>query len=59
MKVYTLSEDQQWDNQGAGHVIQLHGAAEVHAPSSQGLTKRGPLEKGLANHLSIPALRTP
>ena len=28
-------------------------------PASQGLTKRGPLEKGMANHFSILALRTP
>ena len=53
MKVYTLNEDQQWDNQGAGHVVQLRGATEGHALASKGLTKRGPLEKEMANHFSI------
>ena len=50
--VITLNEDQQWDNQ-------LRGAAEGHVPASQGLTKHGPLEKGIANHFIILALRTP
>ena len=53
-----LNEDQQWVNQGAGHVLQLHGVAEGHVPASQGLTKCGPLEKGMANHFSILVLRT-
>ena len=50
---------------GLGHlsdparVVQLHAAAEGHVPASQGLTKRGPLEKGTANHVSILALRAP
>ena len=57
-KVYMLNEDQQWVNQGAGHVLQLHGVAEGHVPASQGLTKCGPLEKGMANHFSILVLRT-
>ena len=52
-------EDQQWYNQGAGHVLQLRGAVEGPVPASQGLTKGGPLEKGIANHFSILALRTP
>ena len=30
-----------------------------HVPSGQGLTKLGPLEKGMANHFSILALRIP
>ena len=51
-------EDQQWDNQGVGHVLQLRGAVEGHVPASQGLTKSGPLEKGITNHFSILALRT-
>ena len=59
VKVYTFNEDQQWDNQGARHLIQLCGVAEGHVSASQGLTKRGPLEKGMANHFSILALRTP
>ena len=59
VKVYTLNKDQQWDNQGARHIIQLCGAAEGHVPASQGLTKCGPLENGIANHLKIPTLRTP
>ena len=28
VKVYTLKEDQQWDNQGSRHVIRLCGATE-------------------------------
>ena len=40
-----LSEDQQYVNQGTGHVLQLHGVVEGHVPASQGLTKCGPLEK--------------
>ena len=59
VKVYTLNKDQQWDNQGARHIIQLCGAAEGHVPASQGLTKCGPLENGIANHFKIPTLRTP
>ena len=59
VKVYTLSENQQWDNQGTGHVLQLRGTAEGHVPASQGLTRHGPLETGMANHSSILALRTP
>ena len=59
VKVYTLHEDQQGDNQGLGHVIQLYEVAEGHVPASQGLTKCGPPEKEMANHFSIPALRTP
>ena len=59
VKVYTLNKDQQWDNQNARHVIQLRGAAEGHVLASQGLTKCGPLEKGMANHFSILVLRTP
>ena len=54
-----LKDSQQWDNQGTGHVIQLHWEAKGHVPARQGLTKRGPLEKAMANHLSILALRTP
>ena len=53
MKVHTLNEDQQWNNQGTRRVVLLHGVAEGHVPGSQGLTKRGPLEKGMANHFSI------
>ena len=59
MKVHTLNEDQQWNNQGTRHVVLLRGVAEGHVPGSQGLTKRGPLEKGMANHFSILALITP
>ena len=59
VKVYTLNENQQWDSQGTGHVLELHGTAEGHVPASQGLTKRAPLEKGMANHFSILAVRTP
>ena len=39
VKVYTLNEDQQGDNQGTGHVIPLQGVAEGHVPASQGLIK--------------------
>ena len=28
VKIYTLKEDQQWDNQGTSNVIQLCGATE-------------------------------
>ena len=38
---------------------QLCGEAEGHVFVSQGLTKFGLLEKGMANHISILALRTP
>ena len=34
VKVYTLNGNQQWDNQGAGHVIHLHGVAEGHISAS-------------------------
>ena len=50
---------QKWDNQGAGHVVRLPGTAEGHVPTSQGLTKRDPLEKGVENHFGILALRIP
>ena len=53
-----LSEDQQYVNQGTGHVLQLHGVVEGHVPASQGLTKCGPLEKEMANHFSVLVLRT-
>ena len=50
-------------SQGAGHVIH---AATCHScymewpvRPSQGLTKRGPPEEGLANHCSILAWRIP
>ena len=52
-------ENQQWHNQGTGHVLWLHGAAEGHISASLGETKCGPLEKGIANHFNILALRTP
>ena len=39
--------------------IQLCGVAEGHVPATQGLTKRGPLEKGMADYFSILAFRTP
>ena len=48
-----IQEDQQWDNQGSEHVLELCRTA------SQGLTRCGPLEKGMANQSSILALRTP
>ena len=54
-----LNEDQQWDNQGTRHVTQLHGVAEGHVIVSQGLTKHGPSDKGMANLFIILALRTP
>ena len=38
------------------HAVQGHPRQMSHGGV---LTKRGPLEKGMANHLSIPALRTP
>ena len=59
VKVYMLNQDQQWDNQSTKHVIQLRWAAEGHVPVSEGLTKRGPLEKIMENHFSIFSLRTP
>ena len=59
VKVYTFNEDQQWGNQGARHLIWLCGVAEGHVSAGQGLTKHGPLEKRMANHFSILALRTP
>ena len=40
-----LKEDKQWDNQGARHVVHLHGVAEGYVTSSQSLTKYGPLDK--------------
>ena len=36
------------------NILQLHRAAEGHVPTSQGLKK---LERGMANHFSILALR--
>ena len=51
-------EDQQWDIQGTGRVLWLHAAAAGLVPASQGLTKHGPLEKGMASHFNILALRT-
>ena len=59
VKVYMLNEDHQWDNRGTRHTIRLRGVAEGHVPASQGLTKHGPPEKGIANHFSILASRTP
>ena len=56
---FTLNKDQQWDNQSTRHVLQLRGAAEGHVPPSQGPTKHGLLEKGIANHFSILALPPP
>ena len=47
VKVYMLNEDQQWKNQGTGHVVLLHASSEGHVPASQGLTKCGPLKKGM------------
>ena len=35
------------------------GNAEGQVPDSHGLIKSGPLEKGMANHFSVLALRTP
>lgn len=58
VKVYTLNEDQQGDNQGTGHVIQLHEVAEGHVPASQGLIKWS-TGKGNGKSLTILALRTP
>jgi len=52
---FTLNKDHQWDNQSTRHVLQLRGAAEGHVPPSQGRTKHGLLEKGIANHFSILA----
>ena len=37
VKVYTLNEDQWWDNQGTGCVPQLRGAAQGHVPASWSL----------------------
>ena len=54
-----LKEDQQWDTQGAKHVVHLHGVAEGYVTDSQGLTKYGPLDKEVANYFSIFASRTP
>ena len=58
VEVCTLNKDQQWDNKDTRNVIQLCAAAEGHVPASQGLTKYGPVEKGMANHFSILSLRT-
>ena len=44
---------------GSRHAVRLRGMAAGHVPASQGLTKCGPLEKGLAKHFSILALKTP
>ena len=35
------------------HVLWLCGAAKVHVPDSQGLTKHGSLENGMANYFSF------
>ena len=59
MKVYTLNEGQQWDSQSTRHVFQLCGEARGHVRATNGLTKCDPLEKGMANHFSILALRAP
>ena len=37
----------------------LRGAAEGHVPPSQGLTIRGPLEKGVAKPLQYSCLQKP
>ena len=52
-------EDQQWEKQDTGHVFHLSEAAEGHGPGSQVLTKCGPLQKGMGNHFSVLAWRTP
>ena len=62
VKVYTLNENQQRDNQGSGHLIHLHGVAEGHISASWGLTNCGPLAK--APHSStlsweIPSMEEP
>ena len=44
---------------GHRHVVWLPGVAEGYVPSSQSLTKHGPLEKGIAHHFSILAFRIP
>ena len=59
VKVYTLNEDMHWENQGAAHVSYVVRLKGRHVFVSQGLTKFGLLEKGIANHISILALRTP
>ena len=59
VKVYTLNKDQLWDNKGTQHATRLYGTAEGYVPASQGLTKCDPLEKGMANHYNILALRIP
>ena len=63
--VYILNEDQQRGNQGTrlpwhptSQGVRLRGATEGHFPARQGLTKRGPLEKGMANRFGILVLRT-
>ena len=57
VKVYTLNGNRQWDNQGAGHVIHLHGVAEGHISASWGLTNCGPL--AMAPHSSTLAWEIP
>ena len=59
VKVYMLNKDQEWDIQGAGHVVQLCGVTERHVHARHSLTKHRPQEKRKANHFSILALRTP
>ena len=47
------------DNKGTRNVIRLCRTTEGTVPASQSMTKRGPLEKGMANHFSILTLRNP
>ena len=48
-----------WTTRVQGMSVQLQTVAEGHVPSSQGMTKHGPLEKRVANHFSILDSRTP
>ena len=54
-----IQEDQQWYNHATEHVLQLRETAEGHGPATHGLTEHNPLEKRMANHFSILALRIP
>ena len=56
--VFIFNEDPV-GNQDARLVFQLCGMTEGHVSVSQGLTKYGSLEKGMANHFNILALRIP
>ena len=59
LKIVTLSSVQ-FSHSVRSNSLWSHGRQHTRLPCpSPTLTKRGPLEKGMANHISILAVRTP